>query len=344
MSRKNTKEVISDNDKLWSDFDNSISNKFGSDALMSEDTVLNVEKTPTGIISLDNALGGGFADGRFVEIMGLESSGKTTISIHAMIGYQQKYPNKAVGVIDFENAFNKEYARNIGLDTSKYKWRLSQPSNAEEGMDILNNMINSGLFSCIVVDSIAAMTPKVELEGNTGDQTMGVHARIMGKVCRVNVGASLKNNVTIIWINQLREKIGVIYGSNETTPGGNSMKFYASQRLKVTKKYLQDKTEKAFSEVEVIKNKVASPFKKASLYMVYGEGIDKTSDLLDACIAIGLVERKGAWFNLNMNEKDKVNLGQGRDATILLLKDNVELYDELKKAVEKHLEENNYIL
>lgn len=324
---------------LWSSFDSDLEKRFGQGVLMSEDTVLNVEKTSTGIVSLDIALGGGFADGRFAELIGLESSGKTTVAIHAMIGYQKKFPNKAVGIIDFEHAFDKQYAKNLGLDTSKYRWRLSQPDNAEQGMDILNAMLNSGLFSCIVVDSIAAMVTEQEFEGDAGDKSMGVLARLMGLVCRKNTGIAYKNNTSVLWINQLREKIGVVYGNPFTSPGGNAMRFFASQRLQITKKYIQDKTEKAYSEVEVIKNKVAAPFKKATLYMVYGKGVDKVSDIFDVCVSLGFIEKRGAWFYL-VEENKETSLGQGRENVVSLLSDNVELLERLRANVLENLKNN----
>lgn len=309
-----------------------INKEFGKGAVTSGDMGFEPSKrTSSGSLGLDIALGGGFADGRIIEIYGPESSGKTTVTIHAMVESQKKKPNKAVGFIDFEHAFDKEYAKKLGLNTDKVIF--SQPDNAEMGLNILLKMLKSGKMSMVVIDSVAAMAPKAELEGEVGDKSMGVVARMMAQTLRMCTGEASKQETTVIFINQIRERLNVLFGNPETTTGGNSLKFYASQRIDL-RRQVKDAEAKQMQTVKakVIKNKVSPPFLTAEMRVNFGEGVDKVFEIVDLSEKIGLIKKAGSWFSLN----DGTRLGQGLDSVINLMKDNVELMETLEERIRMH--------
>lgn len=280
----------------------------------------------TGSISLDFALGvGGIPRGRVIEIYGPESSGKTTLAMHIMKEIQ-KIGGRAA-IIDAEHAFDEDYAKRLGLDTEELV--INQPDYGEQGLEVLDRLVESGSLDIIVVDSVAALVPKAELDGEMGDSKMGLHARLMSQAMRKITGSVAKTNCIVIFINQLREKIGIMFGNPETTTGGNALKFYASVRLDVRKIAVIKDGEEAIGnrvKVKVIKNKVARPFRVAEFDLIFGEGINTVGDILDASIATGITQKHGSWCSYG-NDK----LGQGRDAVIELLKDNTELLEEIKQ-------------
>lgn len=315
---------------------------FGKGSIMSLSEKPNFDKNnviSSGSISLDLALGiGGFPKGRIIEIYGPESSGKTTIAIHA-IAEAQKMGGIA-GFIDAEHAFDKEYAKNLGVDVDNLL--ISQPDYGEQALEIADRMICSGGFDVVVVDSVAALVPKGELEGEMGESKMGLHARLMSQALRKLTASVNKNNTLLIFINQLREKIGVMFGSPEVTTGGNALKFYASIRLDVRRSIsnanlIKGQNEEALGHpvtVKVIKNKVAPPFRKAEFDVVFGQGIDKLADILNVAVDLGVIKKSGSWFSY---KEDK--LGQGKDAVTQLLKDNEELLKEVESEIHKKVEE-----
>ncbi|HOZ44706.1 MAG TPA: recombinase RecA, partial [Candidatus Dojkabacteria bacterium] len=286
------------------------------------------EVIPTGALSLDLALGvGGVPKGRIVEIYGPESSGKTTLALHILTEAQKK--GEAVAFIDAEHAFDPTYAKNIGLDIDNLY--ISQPDFGEQALEILETLVRSSAFGVIVVDSVAALTPRAEIEGEMGDSHMGLQARLMSQALRKITAISSKAGTTIIFLNQLRMKIGVMFGNPETTTGGNALKFYASIRMDIRQK---DKITKDGAvighsrKVKVVKNKVAPPFKEATFNMIYPFGIDKESSILDAAIETGIVEKSGAWIKYGDQQ-----LAQGREGTIELLKEDKKLRDKIEKEV-----------
>jgi len=289
---------------------------------------IDVEVIPTGALSLDLALGiGGVPKGRIIEIYGPESSGKTTLAIHILTEAQRK--GEAVAFIDAEHAFDPTYAKNIGLNIDELY--ISQPDFGEQALEILETLVRSAAFGVIVVDSVAALTPRAEIEGEMGDSHMGLQARLMSQALRKITAIAGKTGTTIIFLNQLRMKIGVMFGNPETTTGGNALKFYASIRMDIRQrdKIMRDGNIIGHTRVvKVVKNKLAPPFKEASFDMIYPFGIDKESSILDAAISTGIVEKSGAWFKF----ADK-QLAQGRDSTIALLKEDKKLRDEIEKAV-----------
>ena len=289
---------------------------------------IDVEVIPTGALSLDLALGiGGVPKGRIIEIYGPESSGKTTLAIHILTEAQRK--GEAVAFIDAEHAFDPTYAKNIGLNIDELY--ISQPDFGEQALEILETLVRSAAFGVIVVDSVAALTPRAEIEGEMGDSHMGLQARLMSQALRKITAIAGKTGTTIIFLNQLRMKISVMFGNPETTTGGNALKFYASIRMDIRQrdKIMRDGNIIGHTRVvKIVKNKLAPPFKEATFDMIYPFGIDKESSILDAAIGTGIVEKSGAWFKF----ADK-QLAQGRDSTIALLKEDKKLRDEIEKAV-----------
>jgi len=298
---------------------------------MSDQAVVDVDSIPSGSLGLDIALGvGGYPRGRIIEIYGPESSGKTTLTLHAIAEAQ-----KAGGIaafIDAEHAFDRHYAEKLGVDLENLI--ISQPDNGEQALEIADNLIRSGAIDIVVIDSVAALTPKSEIEGEMGDSKMGLHARLMSQALRKLTGSISKTNCTVIFINQLREKIGVMFGNPETTTGGNALKFYASVRLDIRRSTQIKESDGSVAgnktRVKVVKNKVAPPFKTAEFDIMYGEGISKVGEILDIAAENDIIKKSGSWFSY-----EDTKLGQGRDAVKTLLKDNPELMDELEAKVRK---------
>lgn len=297
---------------------------------------------PTGSIGLDKALGiGGLPKGRIVEIYGPESSGKTTVAMHVM-NEALKAEGAYCAFVDAEHAFSTLYAEGMGLDLNRLK--ISQPDYGEQALDITKELVESGDFDVVVVDSVAALVPKSELEGDIGDAAMGKQARMMSQALRMLVAAVSKTNTILIFINQLRDKIGVMFGSPETTTGGNALKFYASVRLDVRRqlsKDLKDGNEERIGNqttVKVVKNKVAPPFRKCEFDIIYGEGIDRTGEVLDLAVELDIVKKSGSWYSYNDTQ-----LGQGREATRLMLKDNFELFEEIRKKTAEAFTPKEYL-
>jgi len=298
---------------------------------LGDHAVVTVGFIPSGSLALDIALGvGGYPRGRVVEIYGPESSGKTTLAIHAIAQAQ-----KAGGIaafIDAEHAFDSTYAQKLGVDIENLL--ISQPDNGEQALEITDHLIRSGAIDIIVIDSVAALTPRAEIEGEMGDSKMGLQARLMSQALRKLTATISKTNTCCIFINQLREKIGVMFGNPETTTGGNALKFYASVRLDIRKVNQIKEGEEVFgnrTKVKVVKNKLAPPFRKAEFDILYGEGISRIGEIIDMATELEVVKKSGSWFSYG-----ETRLGQGRDAVKLLLTDNPELSEEIeKKIIEK---------
>ena len=302
----------------------------GSIMRLGDEAIEEVEAIPTGSLGLDIALGiGGFPRGRVIEIYGPESSGKTTLALHA-IAEAQKQGGMAA-FIDAEHAFDRYYAENLGVDTENLL--ISQPDNGEQALEITDSLIRSGALDIIVIDSVAALTPKSEIEGEMGDSKMGLHARLMSQALRKLTGTISKTGTTCIFINQLREKIGVMFGNPETTTGGNALKFYASVRIDIRRSSQIKDTEKVLGnrvKIKVVKNKVAPPFRMAELDIIYGEGFSKVGELVDLGVEYNIVKKSGSWFSYG-----ETKLGQGREAVKQLLKDNPELAEELEIKIKE---------
>ena len=304
---------------------------------MSDAPVIDVEVIPSGSLGLDIALGvGGYPRGRVVEIYGPESSGKTTLTLHAIAEAQ-----KAGGIaafIDAEHAFDRFYAQNLGVDIDNLI--ISQPDNGEQALEIADNLIRSGAIDMVVIDSVAALTPKSEIEGEMGDSKMGLHARLMSQALRKLTGSISKTNCTMIFINQLREKIGVMFGNPETTTGGNALKFYASIRLDIRRStQIKDSEGNVLgnkTRVKVVKNKVAPPFRLAEFDIMYGQGVSKVGEILDVAVEHEIVKKSGSWFSYA-----DTKLGQGRDAVKQMIKDNPELMDELEEKIKEILKKED---
>lgn len=300
---------------------------------MGDSVVQDVEVISSGSLGLDLALGvGGYPKGRVIEIYGPESSGKTTLTLHAMAEAQ-----KAGGIaafIDAEHAFDRFYAQKLGVDIDNLI--ISQPDNGEQALEIADNLIRSGAIDIVVIDSVAALTPKSEIEGEMGDSKMGLHARLMSQALRKLTGSISKTNCTVIFINQLREKIGVMFGNPETTTGGNALKFYASIRLDIRRstqiKDTDGDVQGNKTRVKVVKNKVAPPFKTAEFDIMYGQGVSKVGEVVDLGVDFEIIKKSGSWFSYG-----DTKLGQGRDAVKTLLLDNPDLMDELEGKIKEAL-------
>jgi recombination protein RecA len=303
---------------------------------MGDAAVEDMEVIPTGSLGMDVALGvGGYPRGRVIEIYGPESSGKTTLTLHAIAEAQKN--GGIAAFIDAEHAFDRYYAESLGIDVENLI--ISQPDNGEQALEITDNLIRSGAIDIIVVDSVAALTPKSEIEGEMGDSKMGLHARLMSQALRKLTGSISKTKCTVIFINQLREKIGVMFGNPETTTGGNALKFYASVRIDIRRstqikntngEVLGNKT-----RVKIVKNKVAPPFKLVEFDIVYGKGISKVGEVIDLGVNFEIIKKSGSWFSY-----DDTKLGQGREAVKNLLLDNPELMDELEQKIKEAIAEN----
>jgi recombination protein RecA len=292
---------------------------------MGDSVVADVEVIPSGSLGLDVALGvGGYPRGRVVEIYGPESSGKTTLTLHAIAEAQKQ--GGIAAFIDAEHAFDRFYAAKLGVDIDNLI--ISQPDNGEQGLEIADNLIRSGAIDIVVIDSVAALTPKSEIEGEMGDSKMGLHARLMSQALRKLTSSISKTHCTVIFINQLREKIGVMFGNPETTTGGNALKFYASVRLDIRRstqiKDTDGNVQGNKTRVKVVKNKVAPPFRQTEFDIMYGEGISKVGEIIDLGVEFEIVKKSGSWFSYG-----DTKLGQGRDAVKKLLLDNPELFEEL---------------
>ena len=322
--------------KALQDTIDKIEKDFGKGTIMTlgEQMDWDVQVIPSGSIALDHALGiGGYPRGRIIEIYGPESSGKTTLAIHAIA--QAQKAGGIAAMIDAEHAFDRTYAKALGVDLENLL--ISQPDNGEQALEIADNLIRSGAIDIVVIDSVAALTPKAEIEGEMGDNKVGLQARLMSQALRKLTANIAKTNTCCIFINQLREKIGVMFGNPETTTGGNALKFYASVRLDVRRtNQLKDGDEATGNRtrVKVVKNKMAPPFKKAEFDIVYGEGISHVGEIVDLAVEYDIIHKSGSWFSYN-GEK----LAQGATAVKQVLKDNVELCDEIEAQVREALKE-----
>jgi recombination protein RecA len=306
----------------------------GSVMMMSDKGVSEIEVISTGSIGLDSALGiGGLPKGRIIEIYGPESSGKTTIAIHVIAEAQKK--GGICAIIDAEHAFDSLYAQKLGVDVDNLL--ISQPDYGEQGLEIADRLILSGAVDVVVIDSVAALVPKGELEGEMGDSKMGLQARLMSQALRKLTATISKTGTICIFINQLREKIGVMFGNPETTTGGNALKFYASVRLDIRRMaQIKDGDEAVGNrvKVKVVKNKVAPPFRQAEFDIVFGEGISKVGEIIDMGVELGIVQKSGSWFSYDTNK-----LGQGREAVKELMKDNPELANEIEAKIRAKIKE-----
>ena len=307
-----------------------IEKDFGKGSIMKlgDERIDNVEVIPTGSIALDGALGvGGYPKGRIIEIYGPESSGKTTLAIHAIAEAQKQ--GGIAAFIDAEHAFDRFYAKSLGVDVDNL-W-ISQPDNGEQALEIADQLIRSSAIDIIVIDSVAALTPKAEIEGDMGDNKVGLQARLMSQALRKLTASVSKTRTTCIFINQLREKIGIMFGNPETTTGGNALKFYASVRLDIRKASAikdGDNVVGNLVRVKVVKNKVAPPFRKAEFEIMFGEGISRVGEIVDLGVEYGIIKKSGSWFSY-----EDSRIGQGREAVKAILKDNPELCDEIAEKI-----------
>ena len=297
---------------------------------LGDEVVEKIDAIPSGSLNLDLALGiGGYPKGRIVEIYGPESSGKTTLAIHAIAECQKQ--GGICAIVDAEHAFDKFYAENLGVDTENLL--ISQPDNGEQALEIADNLIRSGAIDLLVIDSVAALTPRAEIEGEMSDSSVGLQARLMSKALRKLTGTISKTGCCCIFINQLREKIGVMFGNPETTTGGNALKFYSSVRLDIRRSTQikdGDAVQGNRTKVKVVKNKVAPPFRRAEFDIMYGAGVSKTGEVIDLGVDQGIIKKSGSWFSYG-----DTKLGQGRDAVKNLLADNPELMEELENKIKE---------
>lgn len=313
-----------------------IEKNFGKGSIMKlgDEVVEDVDVIPTGSIGLNWALGvGGFPRGRITEIFGPESSGKTTLAIHAIAEAQKA--GGIAAIIDAEHAFDRFYAEKLGVDVNNLL--IAQPDNGEQALEIAEQLIRSAAIDILVVDSVAALTPKNEIEGDMGDRNVGLQARLMSQAMRKLTGAISRTNTCCIFINQLREKIGVMFGPSETTTGGNALKFYASVRIDIRPSSAIKEGDDVFgrhTKVKVVKNKVAPPFKRAEFDIMFGEGISRSSEIIDLGVEYGIIQKSGSWFSYNGTK-----LAQGRDAAKRVINDNPELAGELEKLIMAALKE-----
>ena len=330
MAKEDTQKINSEKLKALQLTIDKIEKSYGKGSIMrmGDKPVDDVQAIHSGSIALDLAMGiGGYPKGRVIEIFGPESSGKTTLAIHA-IAEAQKVGGIAA-FIDAEHAFDPTYAQKLGVDIDELL--ISQPDNGEQALEIADSLIRSGAIDIIVIDSVAALTPKAEIEGEMGDSKMGLQARLMSQALRKLTGSISKTKTCVIFINQLRDKIGVMFGNPETTTGGNALKFYASMRLDIRKiGQLKDgdDVQGNHTRVKVVKNKVAPPFRKAEFDILFGEGISKIGEIIDLGVEINLIKKAGSWFSYG-----ETKLGQGREGVKALLKDNPELMEELEAKI-----------
>ena len=313
-----------------------IEKSFGKGSIMKlgDDRIQEIEVIPTGSVGLNVALGvGGYPRGRVIEIYGPESSGKTTLAIHAIAEVQKM--GGIAAIIDAEHAFDRFYAKGLGVDVDNLY--ISQPDNGEQALEIAEQLIRSSAIDLVVIDSVAALTPKAEIEGDMGENKVGLQARLMSQALRKLTSAISKTKTTCIFINQLREKIGVMFGNPETTTGGNALKFYASVRLDIRgSQPIKDGDEVIGKQtkVKVVKNKVAPPFRRAESDIMFGEGISRSGEIIDLGTDLGIIKKSGSWYSYN-----DTKLGQGRDAAKVCIKDNPELAEELEKLIADKLKE-----
>ena len=305
---------------------------------LGDEPIEQIDVIPTGSLTLDLALGvNGLPKGRVVEIYGPESSGKTTLAIHAIAEVQKQ--GGIAAIVDAEHAFDQFYAKKLGVDIDNLL--ISQPDNGEQALEIADNLIRSGAIDLLVVDSVAALTPKAEIEGEMGDSQMGLQARLMSKALRKLTGSINKANCCCIFINQLRDKIGVMFGNPETTTGGNALKFYSSVRIDIRRSSQIKEGDEVIGnrvKVKIVKNKVAPPFRKAEFDIMYGAGISKSGEILDMGVDLGIVSKSGSWFSYG-----ETRLGQGRDAVKNLIEDNPELMEELEMKIKEALAPSNEV-
>ncbi len=306
---------------------------------LGDSPIVDIEVIPSGSLTLDLALGvQGYPKGRIVEIFGPESSGKTTLAIHAIAEVQKQ--GGIAAFIDAEHAFDQFYAQKLGVDVGNLL--ISQPDNGEQALEIADNLIRSGAVDLVVIDSVAALTPKAEIEGEMGDSQMGLQARLMSKALRKLTGSINKAGCCCIFINQLREKIGVMFGNPETTTGGNALKFYASVRVDIRRAAQIKDGEEVLGnriKVKVVKNKIAPPFRKAEFDIMYGEGISKVGEIIDLGVELNVIKKSGSWFSYG-----ETRLGQGRDAVKQIILDNPELFLELEQKIKDALRKDASIL
>ncbi|MCH5219787.1 MAG: recombinase RecA [Muribaculaceae bacterium] len=316
-----------------------IEKDYGRGAVMKlgDEAIENIEVIPTGSIGLNYALGvGGFPRGRISEIFGPESSGKTTVALHAIAEAQRK--GGIAALIDAEHAFDRFYAQNLGVDTNNLL--ISQPDNGEQALEIAEQLIRSSAIDIIVIDSVAALTPKTEIEGEMGDRNMGLQARLMSQAMRKLTGAISRTNTVCIFINQLREKIGSMFGPAETTTGGNALKFYASVRIDIRPRSSIKKDDEVLGKraaVKVVKNKVAPPFRRAEFDIMFGTGISRSGEIIDLGVEYGIIKKSGSWFSYN-----DAKLAQGRDAAKTIIEDNPELAEELSEKIFAAMKAQNH--
>ena len=315
-----------------------IEKNFGKGSIMKlgDDNIQEIEVIPTGSLGLDVALGvGGYPRGRIIEIYGPESSGKTTLAIHAIAEAQKN--GGIAAIIDAEHAFDRFYAQKLGVDVNGLL--IAQPDNGEQALEIADQLISSAAVDLVIIDSVAALTPKAEIEGDMGDNKVGLQARLMSQALRKLTATISKTNTTCIFINQLREKIGVMFGNPETTTGGNALKFYASVRIDIRKSTAVKDGEEVLghlTKVKIVKNKVAPPFRKAEFDIMFGEGISKVGEIIDLGVEHGIIKKSGSWFSYG-----ETKLAQGRDAVKQLLADNPELAEELEEKIVEALKKNS---